>query len=453
MMLGLKKIEVIALGVLFIISPALVSAQSVADLQAQINALLLRVRELQAQLAHLQDPASYDENSMRSPPGIGRCLVLARALHFGVRGDDVREIQKLLIDEGLLSADSATGYFGPATEAALKKLQAAHGIVGGGSPRSTGWGMAGPLTRAWLASRCRAVSIPARIISTSSLPPYSPTPAPSPSPTPTPAPPPSSTPAATTTVAVSVSTSTVSHGQDLAISWSSQNAPNNSAVALSLAKAASGGSIGYVGIGKATSGTLTWRVPTSATSVCADCPTLQTAPAAGEYFISAQVYSPVGAWLSGFPPANPISPTFHAKATSSTFTVSAVTGSAPSPGQSDENTVQPPPYSVPNTSGSCATPWGSYVVASGQVMTGQPWFSNGLYSYSVTTSYYKCTNGTWTLQSPGGGMGPPTTPYGNCDEGNVRCTGTAAPSTANFAGALFALESALDALARLMPID
>ncbi|TSC69215.1 MAG: hypothetical protein G01um101456_282, partial [Parcubacteria group bacterium Gr01-1014_56] len=39
--------------------------------------------------------------------------VIERTLYIGVRGPDVLQLQQHLILQGLLAADSATGYFGP----------------------------------------------------------------------------------------------------------------------------------------------------------------------------------------------------------------------------------------------------------------------------------------------------------------------------------------------------
>ena len=64
---------------------------------------------------------------------------IMRALRRGMRGDDVRLLQTILAQEGLLASDSATGFFGPATEAAVKKFQAAAGLEQVGS--------VGPATR------------------------------------------------------------------------------------------------------------------------------------------------------------------------------------------------------------------------------------------------------------------------------------------------------------------
>ncbi|HEV7449223.1 MAG TPA: glycosyl hydrolase family 18 protein, partial [Candidatus Paceibacterota bacterium] len=69
----------------------------------------------------------------------------ARTLTAGLSGSDVTALQTQLIAKGYLSA-SATGYFGPATLAAVKKFQCAQGIVCSGSS----YGIAGPKTQAAL---------------------------------------------------------------------------------------------------------------------------------------------------------------------------------------------------------------------------------------------------------------------------------------------------------------
>ena len=52
----------------------------------------------------------------------------ARSLSLGLSGSDVVELQNKLISEGFLAIGKNTGYFGPLTEEAVKKFQAAHGI-------------------------------------------------------------------------------------------------------------------------------------------------------------------------------------------------------------------------------------------------------------------------------------------------------------------------------------
>lgn len=72
-------------------------------------------------------------------------IVSARALTHGMSGADVKNLQQALAKEGYLSA-SATGYFGPATLAAVKKFQCAKNIVCSGAS----YGVAGPKTQAAL---------------------------------------------------------------------------------------------------------------------------------------------------------------------------------------------------------------------------------------------------------------------------------------------------------------
>lgn len=65
-------------------------------------------------------------------------------LGYGSRGNDVMELQKILIAKGYLKIDAPTGWFGPLTLAAVKEYQAANSI--------TATGFVGPLTRAALNS-------------------------------------------------------------------------------------------------------------------------------------------------------------------------------------------------------------------------------------------------------------------------------------------------------------
>ena len=67
-------------------------------------------------------------------------------------------LQHILISQGLLAADMATGYFGRLTQAAVKKLQAAHGLVSSGTPQTTGFGSVGPKTRALLMATITATN-------------------------------------------------------------------------------------------------------------------------------------------------------------------------------------------------------------------------------------------------------------------------------------------------------
>lgn len=79
--------------------------------------------------------------------GAGTHPVWNRSLFFGLRGQDVIELQNILITQGDLAAENNTGYFGRLTEAAVKKFQCRSGIVCSGTPSATGYGVVGPRTR------------------------------------------------------------------------------------------------------------------------------------------------------------------------------------------------------------------------------------------------------------------------------------------------------------------
>ncbi|MDO8548096.1 MAG: glycosyl hydrolase family 18 protein [bacterium] len=73
----------------------------------------------------------------------------ARSLSLGLSGNDVQALQTQLIAKGYLEAGKATGYFGPLTDAAVKKFQCDQSIICSGDSIS-GYGIAGPRTQAAL---------------------------------------------------------------------------------------------------------------------------------------------------------------------------------------------------------------------------------------------------------------------------------------------------------------
>jgi peptidoglycan hydrolase-like protein with peptidoglycan-binding domain len=81
-------------------------------------------------------------------PGSAFALI-DEQLDFGERGAEVTELQTFLAQyptiypEGLI-----TGYFGPLTQAAVKRFQCQFNIVCSGTPSTTGYGRVGPTTRA-----------------------------------------------------------------------------------------------------------------------------------------------------------------------------------------------------------------------------------------------------------------------------------------------------------------
>lgn len=73
--------------------------------------------------------------------------VFSSPMYLGLRSGEVKTLQSFFIQQGYLSADSATGYFGVLTQGAVQKFQCAQNIVCSGSPRDTGWGFVGAKTR------------------------------------------------------------------------------------------------------------------------------------------------------------------------------------------------------------------------------------------------------------------------------------------------------------------
>jgi len=74
-----------------------------------------------------------------------------RSLSIGDSGSDVTTLQKALIAKEYLAAGKDTGYFGPLTEAAIKKFQCDKKIICSGASVS-GYGVYGPRTQAALGS-------------------------------------------------------------------------------------------------------------------------------------------------------------------------------------------------------------------------------------------------------------------------------------------------------------
>ena len=72
---------------------------------------------------------------------------LPNNLFRGSSGNDVITLQTILTKLGFYS-DAATGFYGPKTETAVQSFQRAYGIVSSGTPAETGYGVAGPRTRA-----------------------------------------------------------------------------------------------------------------------------------------------------------------------------------------------------------------------------------------------------------------------------------------------------------------
>jgi peptidoglycan hydrolase-like protein with peptidoglycan-binding domain len=174
-----KKILMVMLALLFV--PAGANAQvsnqtTMSALLAQINALTQIIQSLQTQIVSLQTydngVSSTDTQSTQSGTIVSNvpaviptvnissnmCVNIGSALYIGKRGSEVTKLQTYLKTQGTYTYPRITGYFGPATELAVKKWQARMGIVSYGTANSTGYGVVGPKTSEKIRSMSCGVS-------------------------------------------------------------------------------------------------------------------------------------------------------------------------------------------------------------------------------------------------------------------------------------------------------
>ncbi len=111
------------------------SSTSATASSTALSALLDQVAKIQAQIATLSSQSA----GASSAPSSG--YVFSESLRPGQTSDAVLQLQTVLVEQGFLAA-TPNGHFGPATLAAVKKFQTAHGV----SPL----GIVGPATRAAL---------------------------------------------------------------------------------------------------------------------------------------------------------------------------------------------------------------------------------------------------------------------------------------------------------------
>lgn len=110
---------VIVLG----IAPA-AHADQLSDMQAQINALLAQIAQLQAQLGQ----GAYYSGAYTGYGYSGYGCTFTRDLAYGMSGSDVSCLQNYLITSGYFIPSGPTGYFGQQTQAAVAVWQAAHNV-------------------------------------------------------------------------------------------------------------------------------------------------------------------------------------------------------------------------------------------------------------------------------------------------------------------------------------
>lgn len=147
-------VRVFVLTLLFL--PLVTFAQTADELKERIAKILEQIQSLQNRI---DTPVTTATATVTATPlaGGSGCPSLSRTLARGASGEDVRALQAFLKGKGFFN-EEPTGYFGAITEAALQSFQSAEGIVSSGDAASTGFGVAGPRTRARIAEGCAVSS-------------------------------------------------------------------------------------------------------------------------------------------------------------------------------------------------------------------------------------------------------------------------------------------------------
>ncbi|MBI4093629.1 tail fiber domain-containing protein [Candidatus Kaiserbacteria bacterium] len=138
------------LCVLALSLPIATSALTVEDIRQQIAQLLAQIEALQQQIAQTPTTAANDGSATAS----AACFRAYRNLFRGLRGSDVEELQRFLLNTGDFTFGEITGFFGSATERAVQRFQCRELGICSGSPESNGYGFVGARTRAAMSARC-----------------------------------------------------------------------------------------------------------------------------------------------------------------------------------------------------------------------------------------------------------------------------------------------------------
>ncbi|MFZ2555949.1 MAG: peptidoglycan-binding domain-containing protein [Minisyncoccia bacterium] len=375
--------------VVFLIAP-FTYAETNAEIQAKIDALMTQIRGLQATLG--QTPRVVTSSVSAN------CPAIIRALALGARGSDVTALQVFLKARGYFS-EEATGYFGALTEAAVQKMQAANNLVSSGTVASTGYGALGPRTRALIASLCSSTGTPSPASTSQAAP----------------------TPASTLqcpqiTSATAPAASCGGSWQKLMslgchVGWKcvlSSFGANKPPIISSIDGPTSLDINAYatwkVNAVDPEGGALTYSV-TWGDEAAADI-LLSIAGLGGSYSSSASM-------SHSFLKAGTRFVEFSVKDSAGAVSTGAITVRVASGAASGTytNPVTPAPSAA-----SCITPWGSQVVISGSIAYWQPFFTEGAY-FATTSPVMRCDNGSWKKCDIEGNKcqtyTPPTSPGGS----------------------------------------
>lgn len=147
-MKNIKKYLIIGVFLGVLVIPNLTSATTIQELQAQITALLQQVKLLQDQLKTIQQGGVVLVTPSLSTTTPNFTYNLYFGLNDSETGGEITKLQKYLAqDQTIYPEGLITGFYGPLTEAAVKRWQCKYGIVCKGSLETTGYGAFGPQSR------------------------------------------------------------------------------------------------------------------------------------------------------------------------------------------------------------------------------------------------------------------------------------------------------------------
>lgn len=335
--------------------PFALFAQTTEEIQARIAALMAQIQAMQS------------ANTVTSAPSLV-CPALTRTLTLGARGEDVRALQEFLRARGLLQSE-ATGYFGALTEAAVRSLQSAEGIVSSGDSVSTGFGVVGARTRTAIAARCGSQTIATTVS-------------------------PATCPQAPGTPSVSCAGSwqklqsgACHTGWRCVLSTTGNKAPVINAIdgptALTVGQSGAWQVVAQDPEGSALSYSVTWgdeRIEDILRSLAGLSANFISAPSLSHAYAKAGTYT---IRVDAKDVAGTISSATH-----------NVTVSAASASTTPSFSFLPPTGSA-TTKKSCVTPWGAQVIGHGQASFWQPFFTEGAYFPATSSPVIKCDDGAW----------------------------------------------------------
>lgn len=369
---------------LMVIVPTVSSAQTAEELRARIDTLLQQIRALQGQIAASQNESLPTQATFVTG---GNCPALSRSLTVGARGNDVTALQVFLASQGVFG-EEATGYFGPLTEAAVKKIQAMHGVVSSGDAASTGYGAVGPKTRALIGSLCAAQQSTQTNTGSAAT---------------SPAPQCAQATSPTMPIATCGGTWEKLYNLGCHIGWRcnlpailGNKPPVITAIDGPTTIASNSFGSWHIQAADPEGGALTYQV-TWGDEGFQDV--LNAIAGLGGAFTSSaahtHAYAKAGTYtlrVTAKDPAGAIS----------VAVLSVMVNAAASEGSANAGTPFDPFTSAPTSAPSCVTPWGGQVVVSGSSVSWQPFFTEGAY-YATSSPVMKCVSGGWEKCDVAGG--------------------------------------------------